>query len=145
MRTFILLLMIATTAAAQEHVLVKSGYGAAGYDLVTYYDNDPQKGDKAFQTQYEGVRYKFASQENLDTFNKDPEHYLPQYGGYCAYAMAMKGEKYGVNPKTYLITDEKLYLFYNKLGVNTLKKWEAEDPAELTVKADGYYQALLDQ
>lgn len=145
MRTFILLLLITTTAAAQELVLVKSGYGAAGYDLVSYFDNEPQKGDKAYQTTYQGVDYKFASQANLDAFNKDPEHYLPQYGGFCAYAMAVKGEKFGVNPKTYLITDDKLYLFYNKLGVNTLKKWEAEGPKELTAKADSFYESLLQQ
>ena len=145
MRTFILLLLITTTAAAQEHVLVKSGFGAAGYDLVSYFDNEPQKGDKAFQTEYQGVKYKFANQANLDSFKSNPDSYLPQYGGFCAYAMAVKGEKYGVNPKTYLITDGKLYLFYNKLGVNTKEKWEEEGPQELTVKADSFYQSLLQQ
>lgn len=145
MKTLILALLIVTTAAAQEHVLVKSGYGAAGYDLVSYFENGPKKGDKAFQTTYQGVDYKFASQSNLDTFLADPERYLPQYGGFCAYAMAVKGEKYSVNPKTYLITDDKLYLFYNKLGVNTLKKWEAEGPEELTLKADSFYRSLLKQ
>ncbi len=59
--------------------------------------------------------------------------------------MAVKGEKYGVNPKTYLITDGKLYLFYNKLGINTKEKWEEEGPQELTVKADSFYQSLLQQ
>ena len=98
-----------------------------------------------FQTEFQGVSYKFTSAEHLASFKKDPERYLPQYGGYCAYAMALKGDKVGVNPKTFLITDDKLYLFYNKFGVNTLKKWENENPKELKEAADGYYKALLDQ
>ena len=145
MRIFILLILITTTAIAQEHVLVKSGYGAAGYDLVSYFEGEPEKGEKAFQTEFQGVSYKFTSAEHLASFKKDPERYLPQYGGYCAYAMALKGDKVGVNPKTFLITDDKLYLFYNKFGVNTLKKWENENPKELKEAAHGYYKALLDQ
>ena len=145
MRTFILLLLVTATAISQDHVLVKSGFGAAGYDLLSYFDGHPEKGDKQFQAEYQGVKYKFASQANLDRFNNDPERFLPQYGGYCAYAMALKGEKVGINPKTYLITDDKLYLFYNKFGVNTLKKWEAEGPQQLREAADNYYQALIKQ
>ncbi|PQB05558.1 YHS domain-containing (seleno)protein [Aureitalea marina] len=145
MRIFILLVLITTSLAAQEHVLVKSGYGAAGYDLISYFEGEPEKGDKAFQAEHQGVSYKFISEEHLKSFKKDPERYLPQYGGYCAYAMALKGDKVGVNPKTFLITGDKLYLFYNKFGVNTLKKWEKENPEQLKQAADVYYKALLDQ
>jgi len=145
MRTFILLLLITATAAAQEHVLVKGGFGAEGYDLVSYFDGNAEKGDKAFIAEHQGVKYKFVSQAHQAAFKANPERYLPQYGGYCAYAMAVKGEKVGVNPKTFQITDDKLYLFYNSWGVNTLEKWEAEAPAELKTKADSFYQALVQQ
>ena len=60
---------------------------------------------------------------------------MPQYGGYCAYAIAKDGKKVGVNPKTFEIRDGKLYLFYNSWGVNTLKKWQ-EDAIEFQKKAD---------
>jgi len=108
-----------------------------GYDVVSYFKGTPEKGNKKFSTTYDAVQFKFASQENLDTFLKNPNAYIPQYGGYCAYAIAKKGEKVGINPKTFEIRDHKLYLFYNAWGTNTLKSWGKENTVKgLQEKAD---------
>ena len=68
---------------------------------------------------------------------------MPQYGGYCAYAVAIKGEKIGVNPKTFQIIDDKLYLFYNKWGVNTLENWNDEGVEKLQVQANENWEKIV--
>ena len=73
------------------------------------------------------IAQKFSSQKNKDTFLKSPASYLPQYGGWCAFAMGDYGEKVEVNPKTFKIVDGKLYLFYNSLLNNTLKSWNKNE------------------
>ena len=46
--------------------------------MTAYFtEEQPVKGKKAFQTEYKGVDWYFASQENLDKFKGDPEKYEP--------------------------------------------------------------------
>lgn len=136
-------LLFTTAAVAQDHVNLKGGYAAEGYDVVAYFQNDVQKGNKQFSVTHDGVKYKFHTAENLETFQQNPSMYVPQYGGFCAYAVAKNGKKVGVNPKTYTITDGKLYLFYNSWGVNTLEKWNKEGAEALQKKADVQWQQIL--
>ena len=118
------------------------GYVAEGYDVVAYFNNSVEKGNKKFTTTHDNVKYKFSSEENLNTFKANPEKYVPQYGGYCAYAVAVKGEKVSINPKTYQIRDGKLYLFYNSWGTNTLNYWDKESPDDLVKKADANWETI---
>lgn len=60
----------------------------------------------------EGVAYYFATQSSADKFSKNPNRYLPQYGGFCAYAVAF-GKKFDGDPQFADIVDGKLYLFVN--------------------------------
>ncbi|MEQ8470111.1 MAG: YHS domain-containing (seleno)protein [Marinoscillum sp.] len=112
----------------------KKGYVAEGYDVVSYFNGAPMEGSKKFRHEYKGVTFLFATTENLNTFKEKPQKYLPQYGGWCAYAMADSGDKVSVNPETYTITDGKLYLFYNSWGTNTLNPWK-ENEGELIKKS----------
>ncbi|WP_317166928.1 YHS domain-containing (seleno)protein [Winogradskyella schleiferi] len=66
-------------------------------------------------------KYTFISQENLNTFLAKLKAYMPQYGGYCAYTVAIDSKKVSIDPETFEIRDGKLYLFYNSWGNNTLK------------------------
>jgi hypothetical protein len=84
---------------------------------------------------YDGVNYRFASEQNRQLFKASPSKYEPQYGGWCAYAMGANGEKVEVDPETFKIIDGKLYLFYNKLFNNTLTTWNKNE-ATLKQKAD---------
>nr|HPR01512.1 hypothetical protein [Saprospiraceae bacterium] len=66
------------------------------------------------------------------------------YGGWCAYAMSLKGQKVEVDPLTYKIVEGRLLLFYNKRATNTLKLWnQLPDPEfELLNKADDYWKKI---
>lgn len=114
----------------------KKGFVVEGFDVVSYFNDTPEKGKDKFVSTYKGGTFKFASQSHLEAFNKNPEMYIPQYGGYCAYAVAVKGEKVSIDPETYEIRDGKLYLFYNSWGINTLKSWLDESPEALKLEAD---------
>lgn len=127
----------------EEHYNLKKGAVANGYDVVSYFSNKAEKGKKKFSTKHDGVTFRFASQAHLETFKKNPNKYVPQYGGYCAYAIGKKGEKVGINPKTFEIRDGKLYLFYNSWGTNTLSLWEKENPEALKKQADANWQKII--
>ncbi|MCH9659718.1 MAG: hypothetical protein K0U54_02280 [Bacteroidetes bacterium] len=133
--------LLSHSLTAQNHNL-KGGFAAQGYDVVSYFQENPLKGNKKYTATHEGVAYKFSSEENLTRFTKNPEKFIPQYGGFCAYAIAKKGEKVGVNPKTYLISNKKLYLFYNSWGVNTLDKWNEEGAKSLEKQADAKWPII---
>lgn len=131
---FILVMFVAITLSAQNNTT--KGFAVNGYDVVAYFSNTATKGNKKITAKHEGATYKFSSEENKALFVANPEKYLPQYGGWCAYAMGVNGEKVSINPKTFEIRGAKLYLFYNKLGTNTLDSWLKEKPEVLIPMAD---------
>ena len=135
--SYILFFFVAISAGAQQmDYNLKKGFVAEGYDVTEYFNDNPLVGHNAYTLNHDGVKYKFASQENLSKFKANPTQFIPQYGGYCAYAIADKGKKVGINPETFEIRDGKLYLFYNKWGTNTLESWIEEGPEKLRGQAD---------
>ncbi len=128
--------------AQQSLVNEEAGVALQGYDLLSYFNGKPLQGNKEAATTYEGVSYWFSNKENLKKFELDPSKYLPQYGGWCAYAMGLNGEQVPVDPKTYKIINGRLYLFYNAFLNNTLKKWNQNEDA-LLQKADSNWNNLI--
>ena len=140
---FSLFLITGILAQAQSiDYNTKKGYAANGYDVVSYFEGNPQEGLKEISTEYDGVDYKFSTQAHLTEFKADPTKYIPQYGGYCAYAMAVTSKKVSINPETYEIRDGKLYLFYNAGKTNTLELWLNESPDKLKSKADKNWEKI---
>jgi YHS domain-containing protein len=126
-----------------KDVNIQNKYGAAGYDLVSYTEKKAIKGNDKFMLRHNGVVYRFSSKVNSLKFEKDPVKFLPQYGGWCAYAMATKGEKVKVNPKTFELRNGKLYLFYDAYFNNTYEDWIEEGPEELVIKADKNWASIV--
>lgn len=120
----------------------KKGYVAEGYDVVSYFDNLAAEGKKEFTTEHDGVNYKFVSKEHLGTFMDNPNKYIPQYGGYCAYAIS-ENKKVNIDPDSFQIMDGKLYLFYDSFLAHTLKSWNEEGPEKLRQKADENWKSIM--
>ena len=122
---------------ALPHYNVENGLALSGYDPVSYLDGKPTRGSAEIVQQHRGVTYRFASAENREHFCAMPGKYEPAYGGWCAYAMA-QGEKYEVDPESYLLQDGRLLLFYKGFLNNTRKKWRKEGPEQMGEKADAH-------
>ena len=75
-KILIVLLIVSSSLVAQKSDYnTKKGFVAEGYDVVSYFNNKAEKGDKKFTTTYDGVQFKFSSKENLETFKKSPKKY----------------------------------------------------------------------
>jgi YHS domain-containing protein len=113
-----LLVGIAGPAAAGADAPVpavnaQEGIGLKGYDPIAYFINRaPTQGSEQYSYVWKGTTYRFASEENLQRFKADPEKYLPQYGGYCAYAISI-GRIADIDPSRWAIVNRKLYLNNN--------------------------------
>lgn len=98
-----------------------------GYDLISYFDQKAEEGKPQYKVHYNGKEYYFATSEHQIKFKQNPQQYLPQYGGWCAYAMGLDGSKVEINPKSYKVIDNKLYLFYKTALVDTKSKWDKNE------------------
>jgi YHS domain-containing protein len=127
----------------KQHYNLDKQLAIQGYDPVAYFINKKAiKGNTNFKYTYEGIDYWFSSATNLELFKKNPDSFEPAYGGWCAYAMGNSGEKVEIDPATFKIIDNKLYLFYNKFFNNTLKEWN-KDQSNLKVKADANWVRII--
>ena len=82
-----------------------------GYDPVAYFtDGKPTVGVPAFEYEWDEHVWRFSSAKHLELFKADPARYAPQFGNYCAMALSM-GQIVTADPKNWLISDGKLYVF----------------------------------
>ena len=109
-----------------------------GYDPVAYFAKErAARGSKQFVHDYAGAVWQFVSASNRDLFVQDPERYMPQYGGYCAWGIS-HAKLFDSDPEVWKIINGKLYLHYNK---EIEKAWE-QDILSLIVKADAIWFTL---
>ena len=139
---FLGLLISFSSYAQQTDYNIQDKAVAGGYDVVAYFSNNVSKGKKKYSTTYNNVTFRFSSEENLTAFLKSPEKYIPQYGGYCAYAIAAKKIKMETDPETYEIRDGKLYLFYNSWFSNKLEDWQEGNTKKLQQQGDENWKVL---
>lgn len=145
---FLSLIFFAVTVFAQDQKRLnqfnlQNNLAVQGYDVVSYFtENKAVKGSPANAVLFQGIKYQFATVANKNEFKKNPAKYEPQYGGWCAYAMGMSGEKVEIDPGTFKIVNGKLYLFYNRLFNNTLIRWNKDEP-NLKLKADVNWKKIF--
>jgi YHS domain-containing protein len=116
-----------------------SSLAVGGYDTVAYFKaGKPVKGAAQFETQYRGATWRFASKENLDAFRANPLAFAPQYGGYCAWAVA-QGYTASGDPLIWKIVGGRLFLNYDQ-SVQVM--WEKDIPGNIA-KADRNWPRVL--
>ena len=126
-------------AFAEDEYNVSTGITTAGVPLGLH-GVDPvaltvygavAEGNATHTVVEDGVAYYFASAESARKFKSDPARYAPQYGGFCAYAVAL-GKKFDGDPRFADIVDGKLYLFVNAEIFEKYKK----DSKRILAKAE---------
>jgi len=120
-----------------DHAAMKALMPAAGgYDLASYFCGDPVQGALQYTAEHDGRAYHFANAANREAFLVNPENYLPQYGGHCAFAMA-QGKHVRADPKVYRIVGGRL--FFN-LNPHIQGEWERKLTEHIR-RADEHWQS----
>ena len=112
---FAALLTLPVSARAGEDRVFFAPGGAAlrGYDVVEYFrSGEARRGTPAHVVMWKGVEWHFTSAANREIFEANPRAYAPQFGGYCAYAVA-NGYTAATDPHAWHIVDGKLYLVHS--------------------------------
>ena len=113
--TFVAPALVPARAAVTERIVtnVHTGLAIDGYDPVAYFtDAEPMPGRPQFEYRFKGVIWRFSNLGNRDAFADNPDVYVPRFGGYDPVSMA-RGVAVAGNPTIWLITGERLYLFYS--------------------------------
>ena len=143
-----LILCVGTVSTAQTayaksdeiYTSWRNNLAVGGYDVVSFHQGNPIEGKVKIMTSWKGANWRFATQENLETFLKNPEKYAPAYGGYCAWALANNKLAKG-KPKHWTIKNGVLYLNFNK----RIKDRWLDDIDGFIEKADKNWPAVLDK
>ena len=128
-----------TARAGQNEVFATDGIAMNGYDPVAYFtEGRPVRGRKEFSLRWSGAVWRFASGENRYAFEMNPDAYAPQYGGFCAYAVA-KGSIAPTVPEAWTIYEGRLYLNFSKAVRRTWRK----DIPRYVAAADANWPGVL--
>jgi YHS domain-containing protein len=135
-------LFAACSGTAQKaEVFSVDGKAIRGYDPVAFFTaSKPVKGMDSLSYMYKEVNWLFSSRANLEAFKANPDQYMPQYGGYCAYGTA-DGHKAPTQPETWTIVNDKLYFNYS---MKVKQLWD-KNQAVLIEKADQQWPAVKQQ
>lgn len=109
-----------------------------GYDPVAFHsEKKAQKGNPYIAAEHKGYKFLFASEENKQSFEKNASSYIPAFGGYCAYGVAL-GVLFPVETQTWEIIDGQLVLQYNA----DIKNLFEENKEENLLKARENWQRM---
>jgi hypothetical protein len=121
-------------AATTEQIVTdpNSGLAIYGYDPVAYFtDKEAKKGRDDLELKHGGVAWRFRNEGNRDAFAKDPDVYMPQYGGHDPVAISANIARAG-HPDFWAIHNDRLFLFFSE---EARKQFNA-DPADMALQAE---------
>ncbi|MEQ9405471.1 MAG: YHS domain-containing (seleno)protein [Cyclobacteriaceae bacterium] len=149
----ILLIIILSACGSREEpkgaAFEAEGVAIGGYDPVAYFEqSEAKEGDAGTTSEYGGLTYQFASAENKNLFDENPEKYIPAYGGWCAYAVAESSTKMEPDPTMWQVQDGKLLLFYDdwmtSLTGSLKEEWNTDKDGYL-IKAENNWEILVSE
>ena len=110
-----------------------------GTDPVAYFtEAAPVPGDAGVTHGWAGATWRFATVENRDRFAANPVAFAPRYGGFCAWAIAARGQFFTTQPRNWAVVDGRLYLNFND---DVQAAWDA-DRAGFIAAADVAWPVL---
>lgn len=144
----VVLLGSISVAGARNHINTSTGMTLAeaplaihGFDPVAYFtEGQARVGEASFTATHGDAAYRFVSQANKEKFEKNPERYVPQYGGYCAFGVSV-GAKFDGDPRLFKVVDGKLYFNLNR---EIQKNWLKDVPGNIH-KADANWRKIHDK
>lgn len=133
--------LLTITAFAGDLVNTSGASKAAvnGFDTVAFFtDSKAVNGSPFITAEHQGAVYYFATEDHKKLFVANPSKYTPQFGGYCAFGVAID-KLLPVDISTWQVRDGKLYL---NLNPDILKKFNAEFK-DNAAKADKNWPSLV--
>jgi hypothetical protein len=130
----------AARATTTERVVVNrfTGLAIEGFDPVAYFtDARAELGLEDFEASEAGAVWRFRNEGDRASFVAHPDIYGPQYGGYDPIDLA-RGVTVAGNPRFWLISGERLYLFGREQTRNAF----AADPSKVVRNADQRWPEL---
>lgn len=131
---------IAGAAATTERVVVNrfTGLAIEGFDPVAYFtDARAEIGAETYEADGQGAVWRFRNEGDRASFVAHPDIYAPQFGGYDPTDVA-RGVTVAGNPRFWLISGERLYLF----GREETREAFTADPATVLRKARSRWPEL---
>lgn len=147
--TFSVLALLSTAAvtpalAADEHNTVPgltaagAPLGVHGIDPVAFIQiGNRIEGSAEHTAVHDGVAYYFASTDNKAAFERNPQRYVPQNGGFCTFGVSV-GKKFDGNPRYAAVESGRLYLFLNEAIYREFQK----DKAGTIAKAEANWKEI---
>ena len=133
--------VLSASASAADLVNVSGASKVAlnGYDTVAFFtDSRPLNGSPFISAEYQGATYFFTTEEHKQLFTANPAKYAPQFGGFCAFGVALD-KLFPVDISTWQVRDGKLYL---NLNPDIRKKFNADFSAN-AAKASTNWPGLV--
>ena len=130
----------AARATTTERVVANrySGLAIEGFDPVAYFtDSAAMQGLPDFEAAEAGTVWRFRNEGNRASFVTHPEVYGPQFGGYDPTDLG-RGVTYAGNPRFWVVTGQRLYLF----GREQSRDAFAADPARFLKSAQARWPVL---
>ena len=143
-----LMLLLSINVTAQkcktDKILINTdastpGVAMHGYDILSYFDHKPAKGNPSISSIHQGVTYIFVSESHKQKFDANPEKYLPAYGGFCAVAASFDKVEELQQYDIYEVINGKLYFNKNKKAAAFWKK----NPKKVIRKSNRKWDCLV--
>ena len=111
------------------------GYCPVAYKMM----EKAVQGKPEYAVKHNGETYYLLKAKAKKAFKNKPAKFVPEYGGYCATAMA-KGKKLDAKGKLFILHDGETYLFSSKKARRMFKK----NPEKFINKADEQYAKMAE-
>ncbi len=129
-------------AYLHSYNLPSSGIALEGYCPVAYFGvNKAIRGRPEHASTHNYVTNYFVSADAKKAFDRNPQKYLPAYGGWCAFGMAVQ-DKFPVDPTNFKIVKGRLMVFLKNKNVDALALWNDGNESQLIAKADAHWKKV---